>query len=148
MLDQRLLRDTPELITQQLGRRGMTLDLGPLQQIARQERDLEEQRSDLQAEGNRIGKAVGQLIQGGTAPNSPEVQALRDQGNAIKQQVAALAARRCKAASRRRRCRCVGRRAASAGGHAGAGRREQQGHLVQPVVSGRIAPRSSPRLGG
>jgi seryl-tRNA synthetase len=90
VLDQRLLRDTPELITQQLGRRGMTLDLGPLQQIARQERDLEEQRSDLQAEGNRIGKAVGQLIQGGTAPNSPEVQALRDQGNAIKQQVAGL----------------------------------------------------------
>ena len=90
MLDQRLLRDTPELITQQLGRRGMTLDLGPLQQIARQERDLEARRSDLQAEGNRIGKAVGQLIQGGTAPNSPEVQALRDQGNAIKQQVAAL----------------------------------------------------------
>jgi seryl-tRNA synthetase len=90
VLDQRLLRDTPELITQQLGRRGMTLDLGPLQQIARQERDLEERRSDLQAEGNRIGKAVGQLIQGGTAPNSPEVQALRDQGNAIKHQVTAL----------------------------------------------------------
>jgi seryl-tRNA synthetase len=90
VLDQRLLRDTPELITQQLGRRGMTLDLGPLQQIARQERDLEERRSDLQAEGNRIGKAVGQLIQGGTAPNSPEVQALRDQGNAIKHQVTDL----------------------------------------------------------
>ena len=90
MLDQRLLRDNPELITQQLGRRGMTLDLGPLQQIARQERDLEEQRSDLQAEGNRIGKAVGQLIQGGSAPNGPEVQALRDQGNATKHQVAAL----------------------------------------------------------
>ena len=68
----------------------MALDLAPLQQIARQERDLEEQRSNFQAEGNRIGKAVGQLIQGGSAPNSPEVQALRDQGNAIKQQVAAL----------------------------------------------------------
>jgi seryl-tRNA synthetase len=90
VLDQRLLRDNPELITQQLGRRGMALDLGPLQQIARQERDLEEQRSTLQAEGNRIGKAVGQLIQSGSPPNSPEVQALRDQGNAIKQQVAAL----------------------------------------------------------
>ena len=90
MLDQRLLRDSPELITTQLARRGMALDLAPLQQIARQERDLEEQRSNFQAEGNRIGKAVGQLIQGGSAPNSPEVQALRDQGNAIKQQVAAL----------------------------------------------------------
>ena len=90
MLDQRLLRDSPELITTQLARRGMALDLAPLQQIARQERDLEEQRSNLQAEGNRIGKAVGQLIQGGSSPNSPEVQTLRDQGNAIKQQVAAL----------------------------------------------------------
>ena len=78
MLDQRLLRDNPELITTQLARRGMELDLAPLQQIARQERDLEEQRSNLQAEGNRIGKAVGQLIQGGSAPHSPEVQALRD----------------------------------------------------------------------
>ena len=37
MLDQRLLRDNPELITQQLGRRGMALDLVPLQQIARDE---------------------------------------------------------------------------------------------------------------
>ena len=49
MLDQRLLRDNPELITTQLARRGMELDLAPLQQIARQERDLEEQRSNLQA---------------------------------------------------------------------------------------------------
>ena len=90
MLDQRLLRDNPELITQQLGRRGMALDLTKLQLIAKQERDLQEQRSNLQAEGNRIGKEVGGLIQGGEAPHSPAVQALRDQGNRIKQQVSVL----------------------------------------------------------
>jgi seryl-tRNA synthetase len=90
VLDQRLLRDNPELISAQLARRGLTLNLAPLQAVALQERDLEAQRSDLQAEGNRIGKQVGQLIQSGSAPNGPEVQALRDQGNAIKQQVAAL----------------------------------------------------------
>lgn len=90
MLDQRLLRDNPELITQQLGRRGMTLDLTGLQLMARQERDLEEQRSNLQAEGNRIGKEVGLKIKGGAAPNSPEVQELRNEGNRIKQQVAVL----------------------------------------------------------
>ena len=90
MLDQRLLRDNPELITQQLGRRGMALDLTKLQMIAKQERDLQEERSNLQAEGNRIGKEVGGLIQGGEAPNGPAVQALRDQGNRIKQQVAVL----------------------------------------------------------
>ena len=90
MLDQRLLRDNPELITKQLGRRGMTLDLTGLQLMARQERDLEEQRSNLQAEGNRIGKEVGLKIKGGAAPNSPEVQELRNAGNRIKQQVAVL----------------------------------------------------------
>ena len=90
MLDQRLLRENPELITEQLGRRGMKLDLTGLQLMARQERDLEEKRSNLQAEGNRIGKEVGLKIKGGSAPNSPEVQDLRDEGNRIKQQVAVL----------------------------------------------------------
>ncbi len=90
MLDQRLLRDNPELITEQLGRRGMTLDLTGLQLIAKQARDLEEQRSNLQAEGNRIGKDVGLKIKAGASANGPEVQALRDQGNRIKQQVAVL----------------------------------------------------------
>ena len=90
MLDQRLLRDHPERITAQLARRGKELDLTGLQLIARQERDLEEQRSTLQAEGNRIGKEVGQLIKGGAAPAGPEVQALRERGNVIKQQVAVL----------------------------------------------------------
>ena len=90
MLDQRLLRDNPELIAQQLGRRGMVLDLTKLQLIAKQERDLQDKRSNLQAEGNRIGKEVGALIKSGEAPNGPAVQGLRDEGNRIKQQVAVL----------------------------------------------------------
>ncbi len=90
MLDQRLLRENPDLIATQLARRGITLDLDELQQLAQQVRDLGEQRSGLQAEGNRIGKEVGSLIKGGDAPGGPEVASLRDQGNRIKQQVAAL----------------------------------------------------------
>ena len=90
MLDQRLLRENPELISQQLARRGVEVDLASLQAIALQERDCEQRRSELQAEGNRIGRQVGQLIQAGSAPGGPEVRALRDQGNAIKHQVADL----------------------------------------------------------
>jgi seryl-tRNA synthetase len=90
VLDQRLLRENPELIATQLARRGISLDLGHLQQLARQARDLEEHRSGLQAEGNRIGKQVGSLIKGGASPGAPELAALREQGNHIKQQVAAL----------------------------------------------------------
>ena len=90
MLDQRLLRTNPELITSQLARRRMAVDLTALQLIAQQERDLEEQRSNLQAEGNRIGKEVGQKIKAGAAPDSAEVQELRAEGNRIKQQVSVL----------------------------------------------------------
>ena len=90
MLDQRLVRENPELIAAQLGRRGMDVDLSSLQQIAQHQRDLEEQRSTLQAEGNRIGKDVGQKIKGGADPQGSEVAELRQQGNAIKQKVSVL----------------------------------------------------------
>ena len=90
MLDQRLVRDNPEAITSALGRRGKAVDLTRLQLIAQQQRDLEETRSSLQADGNRIGKEVGKRIQGGADPKSEEVAALRREGNTIKQRVAVL----------------------------------------------------------
>ena len=90
MLDQRLVRDNPEAITSALGRRGKAVDLTRLQLIAQQQRDLEETRSSLQADGNRIGKEVGKRIQGGADPKGEEVAALRREGNTIKQRVAVL----------------------------------------------------------
>lgn len=88
MIDQRLVRDNPEVIAQQLKRRGKSIDLTGLQLIARQQRGLEEERSTLQADGNRIGKEVGLKIKAGADPKGDEVAALRLQGNAIKQKVA------------------------------------------------------------
>ena len=88
MIDQRLVRDNPEVIAQQLKRRGKSIDLTGLQLIARQQRGLEEERSTLQADGNRIGKEVGLKIKAGADPKGDEVAALRQQGNAIKQKVA------------------------------------------------------------
>ena len=90
MLDQRLVRENPELIATQLGRRGMDVDLSSLQEIAQHQRDLEQQRSTLQAEGNRIGKDVGLKIKGGADPKGADVAELRQQGNAIKQKVSVL----------------------------------------------------------
>ena len=56
VLDQRLVRENPNLIARELGRRAVKLDIVPLQKIAQKQRDLEELRSNLQAEGNKIGK--------------------------------------------------------------------------------------------
>ena len=90
MLDQRLVRENPDLIARELGRRGLEVDLTGLQLMAQQQRNLEEQRSSLQAEGNRIGKEVGVQIKAGADPKGEEVAALRQQGNAIKHKVAVL----------------------------------------------------------
>ena len=90
MLDQRLVRDNPDVIAQQLQRRGKAVDLTKLQLIAQQQRQLEEQRSNLQADGNRIGKEVGQRIKAGADPKGDEVAELRQQGNAIKKKVSVL----------------------------------------------------------
>ena len=90
MLDQRLVRDNPDAIAQQLERRGTSVDLTRLQLIAQQQRSLEEQRSNLQAEGNRIGKEVGQRIKAGADPKGEDVAELRQQGNVIKQKVSVL----------------------------------------------------------
>ncbi len=90
MLDQRLVRDNPDSIARELGRRGKAVDLTRLQLIAQQQRNLEETRSSLQAEGNRIGKEVGQRIKAGADPKGDDVAELRKQGNSIKQKVAVL----------------------------------------------------------
>lgn len=90
MLDQRLVRENPTLVTNELGRRGLNVDLAPLQLIAEQQRELESQRNSLQGEGNRIGREVGQRIKNGIDPQANEIKALRDQGNKIKQKVAVL----------------------------------------------------------
>ena len=88
MIDQRLVRDNPEVIAQQLKRRGKSFDLTGLQLIARQQRAIEEERSTLQADGNRVGKEVGLKIKAGADPKGDDIAALRQQGNAIKQKVA------------------------------------------------------------
>ncbi len=90
MLDQRLLREDPERIRLQLARRGLSPDLAELQGLALELRDLETRRSALQAEGNQVGREVGQRIRGGSSAADPELRELRERGNQLKQQVADL----------------------------------------------------------
>jgi seryl-tRNA synthetase len=90
VLDQRLLRDDPERIHCQLARRGLEPDMASLQSLAQREKELEAERSELQAEGNRIGREVGQRIREGANPEQLEIRQLRERGNEIKQRVGEL----------------------------------------------------------
>ena len=87
MIDQRLLRENPNLISEGLKSRGMDVDLGPLQKFCKDLKELEEKRNSLQAQGNSIGKEVGQKIKQGLPHDSEEISNLRVKGNQIKNQV-------------------------------------------------------------
>ncbi len=91
MLDLKQIRENPEAVQERLNRRGIGKhDLQPILQLDKQQRELEVQRSQLQARSNEIGKLVGQKIKAGGDPNSPEIQGLREEGNQVKAQIAEL----------------------------------------------------------
>ena len=87
MIDQKLLRNNPDLIEEGLKSRGMNVDLAPLQKLSKDLKVLEEKRNLLQAEGNAIGKKVGEQIKQGLNQNSELITDLRIKGNQIKKQV-------------------------------------------------------------
>ena len=87
MIDHKLLRDDPNLISEGLKSRGMDVDLEPLQKSCKDLKQLEEKRNSLQAQGNSIGKEVGQKIKQGFSQNSEVISNLRVKGNQIKKQV-------------------------------------------------------------
>ena len=74
MIDQRLLRENPSLISEGLKSRGMDVDLEPLQKFCKDLKELEEKRNSLQAQGNSIGKEVGQKIKQGLPHDSGRFQ--------------------------------------------------------------------------
>jgi seryl-tRNA synthetase len=89
VIDLKQLRENPEQFQAHLSKRG-PFDLSPILELDRQQRELEVERSQLQARSNEIGKLVGQKMKAGAKPDDPEVQALREEGNQIKSQLSEL----------------------------------------------------------
>lgn len=90
MLDIKQIRENPEQVQEILNRRGGGYDLQPILEIDSQQRELETKASQLRARSNEVGKLVGEKIKSGTPANSPEIQALKDEGNQVKAQLADL----------------------------------------------------------
>lgn len=89
MLDIKLIRNQTAQVQAALAKKG-SYDLQPLLALDAQQRGIEQTRSELQAQSNEVGKAVGQKIREGADPNGDEVKVLRDSGNEIKQQIGEL----------------------------------------------------------
>ena len=75
MLDLKQIRDNPDRVQEKLNQRHGSYQISPIVQLDQQRRELEVQRSNLQARGNEIGKQVGQKMKSGSQPGDPELQA-------------------------------------------------------------------------
>lgn len=90
MLDIKQIRQDPDTVQDRLNRRGEGYDLAPILDLDRQRRELETQRSQLQARSNEIGKAIGQKIKAGSDPKGEEIAALKAEGNETKAKLSQL----------------------------------------------------------
>lgn len=83
MIDLKQLRDHPEAFAERLSRRG-DYDLQAILDLDQKQRELETERSQLQARSNQIGKTIGERMKGGANPKDPEIQELRQEGSSVK----------------------------------------------------------------
>lgn len=83
MLDLKLIRENPQAVQESLNTRGGNYEIEQIVQLDKQQRELEGKRSQLQARSNEIAKLIGQKRKSGLTLESPEVQALQAEGNAV-----------------------------------------------------------------
>lgn len=86
VIDLKLLRENPERFAERLNLRG-DYDVQPILDLNRRQRELEEQRSQLQARSNQIGKLVGEKMKGGAKPTDLEIATLKTEGADLKTQI-------------------------------------------------------------
>ena len=92
MLDLKQIRENPTAIQNRLNQRGggTDYDLQPILAIATEQKTKESERTILQSRSNEIGKLIGQKIGQGADPKGEEIQALREEGNSLKIELADL----------------------------------------------------------
>jgi len=90
VLDLKLIRENPDRVQELINRRNGEYDIQPIIELDRVSRELETRRSQLSAQGNEIGKAIGQKIKGGSDPQGEEIAQLKTTGNEIKSQLSEL----------------------------------------------------------
>ncbi|MDY7022157.1 MAG: serine--tRNA ligase [Cyanobacteriota bacterium] len=89
MLDIKQIRENPQAIQERLKLRG-DYDLQPILDLDEQRRQLEQQRIQLETRSNEVGKQVGEKIKGGSDPKGSEVQALKEEGQKLRESLSTL----------------------------------------------------------
>ena len=91
MLDLKQIRENPQYVQERLNLRGAgQYDIQPILELDQQQRQLEQERSRLQARSNEIAKLIPAKIKQGSDPKGSEILELREEGNKVKTEIGEL----------------------------------------------------------
>ncbi len=81
MLDQRLIRENPTSVEENLSLRGKTFKISPIHKLTLEKKEIDTEISNLQSESKKLSKLIGQEISKSQNNNSQELNELKDKGN-------------------------------------------------------------------
>ena len=90
MLDQKLIRENPTFVENNLSLRGKNFDIPSINKLTIERKEIEIEISNLQSESKKLSKIIGQEIRNSNNANSQELNKLKDKGNNYRIKVSEL----------------------------------------------------------
>ncbi len=81
MLDQKLIRENPLFVEENLSLRGKVFNISPIQKLTVEKKALDIEISNLQSESKKLSKIIGLEINKSQNKNSQELNELKNKGN-------------------------------------------------------------------
>ncbi len=90
MLDQKLIRENPKSVEENLSLRGKFHNISYIQKLTVKKKEIDIEVSTLQFESKKLGKLIGQEISKSQNNNSPELNNLKTKGNEYRMKISEL----------------------------------------------------------
>ena len=81
MLDQKLIRENPTFVGDNLSLRGKVYDIASIHKLSLERKEIDIEISGLQSESKKLSKLIGQEIINSNNANSQELNELKEKGN-------------------------------------------------------------------
>ena len=90
MLDQKLIRENPTSVGENLSLRGKVYNIHHIHELTVKKKDIDIEISNLQSESKKLSKLIGQEISKSKNNNSPELISLKKKGNEYRIKISEL----------------------------------------------------------
>jgi len=90
VLDQKLIRENPTLVEENLSLRGKVYKISHIHELTIKKREIDIEISSLQSESKKLSKLIGQEISKSKNNDSPEVNNLKIKGNEYRNKISEL----------------------------------------------------------